>query len=94
MLIDDMFDLSLTPQDPPVDFVRRSTRIQNKDGQRGRERERVRKILNSEDEVEEVEEEGAVTYIPKGDPKKMYTSFFTREIILFFLFISFSPAVF
>ena len=50
------------------DFVRRSTRIQNKDGERGKERERVMKILNEEGEEEE---DGAVSYIPKGDPKKM-----------------------
>ena len=54
---------------PREDFVRRSSRIQNKDGDRERGRERLRKMINEEGEEEE--EEGAVTYVPKGDPKKM-----------------------
>ena len=64
-----VYEISLPFQDIPMgDFVRRSTRIQNKDGERGKERERVMKILNEEGEEEE---DGAVSYIPKGDPKKM-----------------------
>ena len=67
---DGLYEISLSFQDiPRGDFVRRSTRVHNKDGKRGRARERVRKILNEEEEEEE--EEGAVSYIPKGDPKKM-----------------------
>ncbi|CAI8051772.1 Sentrin-specific protease 6, partial [Geodia barretti] len=57
---------------PMGDFVRRSTRIQNKDGERGKERERVMKILNEEGEEEE---DGAVSYIPKGDPKKIILTY-------------------
>ena len=51
------------------DCVRRSSRIHNKEGERGRGVGRMRQLLS--DDGEDGEDGEEVTYVTKGDPKKM-----------------------